>query len=312
MILSHHKEISSIRYTLFFVILATTRVSYFYELSTTLRYRIMRELTTNPKRDQVKWGGILLGAVGRWGLSILSQVLVRAAFTLRVLSHLFRRPSEGRMQVKRAVVEQIYFTAVQALPLIIPLALMVGSALIVQFGKLSGEFELGKATVILVIREVGPLITALVVILRSATAVTAEISCMTVFNEVEALEMSGVDPMWIISFSRFTGITTAVVSLFVVFDLAALLGGQIVTWVTGQGSDTFLFEVAKAMTATDIVVSLVKGLLFGLIITVVSLFHGYTTEPKVSRIPVSISRASVESFFVCMLTNAFVSVVFYL
>ena len=242
----------------------------------------------------------------------MGKAFVRAAFTLRILTLLVARPAEGRSQIKRAVVEQIYFTAVQALPLIIPIALLVGSALIIQFTKLSGEFEIGKAAVILIVREIGPLVTALVVILRSATAVTAEISCMTVFNEIEAMEMAGVDPMWVLSFSRLTGITSAVVCLFVVFDLAALLGGQVVTWVTtSQVSDTFLFQVARAMTGADLVVSLLKALLFGLIITVVSLFHGYTTVRKVSRIPVSVSKASVESFFACMIVNALVSIVFY-
>lgn len=257
--------------------------------------------------------GRTCGYVGRGTLGFFGMALVRAAFAFRVLSLLVRRPADGRRQVKRAVVEQIYFTAVQALPLIIPLALLVGSALIIQFTKLSGEFELGKAAVILIVREIGPLITALVVILRSATAVTAEMSCMTVFNEIEAMEMAGVDPMWILSFSRFTGITSAVVCLFVVFDLAALFGGQVVTWVTtSQSGGIFLLEVARAVSGTDLVVSLLKALLFGLIITVVSLFHGYTTVRKVSRIPVSVSKAAVESFFVCMVVNAFVSIVFYL
>lgn len=273
----------------------------------------MQILTTNPQGLALKWIGRTCGYVGRVTLDFVGMALVRAAFTLRILTLLVRRPADGRAQVKRAVVEQIYFTAVQALPLIIPLALLVGSAMIIQFTKVSGEFELGKAAVILVVREIGPLITALVVILRSATAVTAEMSCMTVFNEIEAMEMSGVDPMWVLSYSRFTGITSAVVCLFVVFDLAALFGGQVVAWATtSQSGDIFIFQVAKAISGTDLVVSLVKALLFGLIITVVSLFHGYTTVRKVSRIPVSVSRASVESFFACMLVNAFVSIVFYL
>lgn len=270
-------------------------------------------LTTNPQGLPLKWIGRTCGYVGRTTLDLMGKSFVRAAFTFRILTLLVRRPKNGRSQIKRAVIEQIYFTAVQALPLIIPLALLVGSAMIIQFSKLSGDLELGKAAVILIIREIGPLITALVVILRSATAVTAEMSCMTVFNEIEAMEMAGVDPMWVLSFSRFTGITSAVVCLFVVFDLAALLGGHLVTWVTtSQASNNFLFEVARAISGTDLVVSLIKALLFGLIITVVSLFHGYTTVRKVSRIPVSVSQASVESFFVCMIVNAFVSIVFYL
>jgi phospholipid/cholesterol/gamma-HCH transport system permease protein len=269
-------------------------------------------LTTNPQGLPLKWTGRICGYVGRTTLDLMEKALVRSAFTFRILALLVRRPKNGRSQVKRAVVEQVYFTAVQALPLIIPLALLVGSALIIQFTKISGEFELGKVAVILIIREIAPLITALVVILRSATAVTAEMSCMTVFNEIEAMEMAGVDPMWVLSFSRFTGITSAVVCLFIVFDLAALFGGQMVTWVTtSQSNDTFLLEVARAISGTDLVVSLIKALLFGLIITVVSLFHGYTTVRKVSRIPVSVSQAAVESFFVCMIVNAFVSIVFY-
>ena len=269
-------------------------------------------MTTNPRGVPLHWIERVCGYVGRITFDLVGKACVRAAFTLRIMALLTRRPPYGREAVKRAVVEQIYFTAVQALSLIVPLALLVGSAMIIQFTKLSGEFELGKAAVILIIREIGPLITALVVILRSATAVTAEISCMTVFNEIEALEMAGVDPMWVLSFSRLTGITSAVVCLFVVFDLAALCGGQMVTWVTThQVSGTFLFQVARAINGTDLVVSLVKATLFGLIITVVSLFHGYTTSHKVSRIPVSVSNASVESFFVCMIVNVFVSLVFY-
>ncbi|MBU1168550.1 MAG: ABC transporter permease [Proteobacteria bacterium] len=255
----------------------------------------------------------IAGYTGRKTLEFINHLLDIFAFTFRLMELFITRPVEGRALIKKAVVEQIYFTAVQALPMIIPLALMVGSMLIIQFTKLSGDFDLGKVTVVLVVRELGPIITALLVILRSATAVTIEISAMTVFNEIEALEMSGVDPMRIVSFARFVGITTAVLCLFIVFDIVAIFGGYAIVWVaTDVTMGSFLPLVAKAITPTDMVVGLLKALTFGVSITVISLYHGFNTKKIITMIPVSASKTAVESFFWIMVINIIISGVFYL
>jgi phospholipid/cholesterol/gamma-HCH transport system permease protein len=255
----------------------------------------------------------ITGYTGRRTLSFINHLLDIFAFTFRLFALFVTRPLEGRALIKKAVIEQIYFTAVQALPMIIPLALMVGTMLIVQFTKLSGDFDLGKVTVVLVVREVGPMITALLVILRSATAVTIEISSMTVFKEVEALEMAGIDPMRIVSFSRFVGITSAVICLFIVFDVVSIFGGYGIVWVSSDvHMGNFLTLVAKAITPTDMVVGLIKALTFGISITVISLYHGFKTMNTVTMIPVSASKTAVESFFWVMVINIFISAVFYL
>ena len=255
----------------------------------------------------------IAGYTGRKTFEFINHVLDVFAFTYRLFELFITRPGEGKALVKKAVVEQIYFTAVQALPIIIPIALMVGTMLIVQFTKLSGDFDLGKVTVVLVVRELGPIITALLVILRSATAVTIEISSMTIFNEVEALEMAGVDPMHIVSFSRFVGITTAVFCLFIVFDIVAVFGGYIIVWVASDvPMGSFLTLVAKAITPTDMFVGLLKAYSFGISITVISLYHGFKTPKVVTMIPVSASKGAVESFFWIMVINIFISAIFYL
>lgn len=255
----------------------------------------------------------IAGYTGRKTLEFIAHLLNIFAFTFRLMELFVTRPLEGRALIKKAVVEQIYFTAVQALPMIIPMALMVGSMLIIQFTKLSGDFDLGKITVVLVVRELGPIITALLVILRSATAVTIEISAMTVFNEIEALEMLGIDPMRVVSFSRFVGITTAVLCLFIVFDAVAIFGGYVIVWVaTNVAMGSFLPLVAKAITATDMVVGLIKAVAFGMCITVISLYHGFRTQKVITQVPVSASKTAVESFFWIMVINIFISAVFYL
>ncbi len=271
-----------------------------------------RETELN-RQDSKRIMKSIAGFAGRKTLEFIAYVLNIFAFTYRLFELFLSRPVEGRALIKKAVVEQIYFTAVQALPIIIPLALMVGTMLIVQFTKLSGDVDLGKITVVLVVREMGPMITALLVILRSATAVTIEISSMTVFNEIEALEMAGVDPMRILSFSRFVGISTAVFCLFIIFDIVAIFGGYVIVWVASDvPMGNFLTLVAKAITGTDMVVGLLKAHFFGVVITVISLYHGFRTRKMPTLIPVSASKTAVQSFFWIMVVNVFVSAVFYL
>ncbi len=105
------------------------------------------------------------------------------ALTYRLTAIAFPLPRTGRALIKRVIVEQVHFTAVQALPVIIPVALITGSMLIVQFSQLSGQVDLGKLVVLLVLREIGPLVTAIIVILRSATAVTIEMSFLISFSD---------------------------------------------------------------------------------------------------------------------------------
>ncbi len=209
--------------------------------------------------------------------------------------------------------EQVYFTGVEALPIIIPVALIVGSILISRFSWISGQYELGKVMVIMVVREFAPIITALVVILRSATAVTIEISYMNVFNEIDTIEMAGIDPMWIISLPRLIGITSAILCLFIVFDLVAIIGGYGIVWaVTYIPMGNFFGQIGKAITIADIVVGIVKALCFGIVITVVALYYGFGTKRQMTQIPQVTSRAAIECFVYCLVISIVISTIFYL
>ncbi len=251
--------------------------------------------------------------VGNKSLTSASHLFNLFGFTYRLLELFILRPALGRALSRKAVVEQIYFTAVQALPIIVPIALMVGTGLIIQVSKLSGELELEKVTAVLIIRELGPIITALLVILRSATAVTIEISCMVVFNEIATIEMAGADPMKLLSFPRFVGITSAVVCLFIIFNVVAIFGGYAIAWITTDlNISSFLLLIGKAITPTDLIVGILKAFSFGISITVISLYHGFKTPKVFTYIPVSAAKSAVECFFWCMVINIFISAVFYL
>jgi phospholipid/cholesterol/gamma-HCH transport system permease protein len=255
----------------------------------------------------------IAGYIGRKTIDFVKHVVNMFAFVCRMSLLFFNRPTEGREVMRRNIVDQIYFTAVEPLPIIVLIALIMGSTFIVQFTRFTGQYDLGKVMVLLVVRELGPVITAILVTLRSATAVTAHISYMNVLDELDAIEMVGIDPMRYVCLPRLIGITTAILCLFIVFDLVAILGGYATVWmVTHVEMGNLLGQIGEAITVTDIVVGIVKALSFGIAITVICLDHGFSSQEEMSSIPQNTARASVESFFVCLVINVIISILFYL
>lgn len=255
----------------------------------------------------------VIGYIGRKTIGSINHLLNLFALIYRIFGQAYHRPAAGRVLVGRIVIQQLYFTAVQALPILVPVALLIGSMVVIQFAKLSGQYDLGRVSVLLIVREIGPIITALLVILRSATAVTIEISYMRVLNELEALEMAGLDPVRVVCAPRLVGITAAILGLFVVFDLVAILGGYAVIWVsTNIPMSNFIFQIAKAVTPADIGVGMIKAILFGHAITVTCLYRGLEMKSQITEVPVATSRSAIECFLYCLVINVFISVLFYM
>jgi len=255
----------------------------------------------------------IIGAIGRQTLHSFNQIATLLTFSYQMLRLLAFPPKTGLVLVRRITLEQVYFTAVQTLPVIIPFAILTGSMIIIQFSKFSGQYRLGNIIVLLLVRDLGPTLTALLIILRSATAVTIEISYMNVFNEMDALEMSGLDPLWVVCIPRLVGITSAILCLFIVFDIIAIIGGYAVVWLfTYINLGDYLFQIGHALSAADILVGIIKAILFGITITVICLYHGFKTKQHITQIPVAASRASLQCLGSCLIISATISALFYL
>ena len=101
--------------------------------------------------------------------------------------------------------------------------------------------------------------------------------------------------------------------LFIVFDLVSILGGYVIVWALNYiPMGNFLYQIAKAVTFSDIAVGLIKAVMFGMIITVTCLYRGFEMKRQITEVPVATSRSAVECFLYCLVANAFISVVFYL
>jgi phospholipid/cholesterol/gamma-HCH transport system permease protein len=255
----------------------------------------------------------IIGATGRRALNFSNQIATLFTFAYQILHTIVFPPKKGMFLVRRITLEQVYFTAVQTLPVIILFAILIGGTIIIQFSRFSGQSPLGNLIVLFLIRDLGPTLTALLIILRSATAVTIEVSYMNVFNEMDALEMLGIDPLWVICVPRLVGITSAILCLFIVFDITAIVGGYAVVWLfTNINLGDNLFQLANTISAADIVVGIIKAVLFGITITVICLYHGFKTKKHITQIPVAASTASVQCFGSCLIISAAISALFYL
>jgi len=255
----------------------------------------------------------IIGYIGRLSLKTVGHTLAQFAFAYSLVKLMFNRPKTGRALVRKFTLEQIYFTGYQALYIIIPIALMIGSTNIIMFAKIPGRFDLGQTLLMLLVREIGPLATALVVILRSATAVTIEIGYMKVLHEIDAIEMAGIDPLRIVGLPRFFGIPLATLCLFVVFGLTAVLGGYVLAWsLTLAPMGSLLRQMADAATLADIMAGIIKALCFGITIAVVCLYRGFMTKSGITEIPVQTSKVAIECFFYCLVINVIISYIFFL
>ncbi len=225
--------------------------------------------------------------------------------------------AQGFRTIVSVVSAQIYFTGWQAMPLITVLALATGSIVIMQssanLSLLGGAQAIGNLLVVIIVRELGPLVTALIVIARSGTAVASEVGNMRVNREIEALEVLGIHPLSYIVFPRIMGGVISVVCLAFYFNAIALLGGFFVTRLVNDMPFAFYADsLARAFAAEDVWLFLLKNGFSGVIIFVVSCYQGMLVQQSAHEVPQVTTKAVVNSVIYVTTFNMTVTTLFYL
>lgn len=225
--------------------------------------------------------------------------------------------SQGMRSVFSVVSAQIYFTGWQAMPLISMLAVASGAVVIlqssVQLSLLGGTEMLGNLLVVVIVRELGPLMTALVVIARSGTAVASEIGNMGANREIEAMESMGIHPLSYIVFPRILGGVISVVCLAFFFNVIAIFGGYMVTRLLHDMPFVFYSDLlVRALAVEDIALFLVKNIFSGIIIFVVCAHQGLQVKKSPTEVPQVTTKAVVNSVIFVTVFNLAVTAIFYL
>lgn len=214
-------------------------------------------------------------------LESLSSLAWFAAGTVtEMLGHVRRRRSPLHLDL---LFEQTARVGVGSIPLVALVSLFLGltTSLLVgyQLRRLGAEESVPGFVAVAFSRELGALLTGIVVAARSGAAFTAELGTMTVSEEVDAIEGMGIGPLRFLVAPRVLASVLMLPSLSVISNLAALLGGALVSRVEFDISFRYFGVLTlESLIARDIWAGLVKSLLFGLIIGVIACYKGITAQ----------------------------------
>jgi phospholipid/cholesterol/gamma-HCH transport system permease protein len=172
---------------------------------------------------------------------------------------------------------------------------------------------MGNMLVVLILRELGPLITVLVVIARSGTAVASELGNMKVNSEITLLESVGINPLSYIVFPRILGGVLSVVCLGFSFCMVAFFGGYfVVNLIHPLSFEFFTDALALAITKTDILMFLIKNIFSGLLIFSIACYHGMSVRKSFTEVPQMTTRAVMASIVYTVVFNGIISLSLYI
>jgi phospholipid/cholesterol/gamma-HCH transport system permease protein len=263
---------------------------------------------------------------GKAGESLLSGLGASALQTYRVCGALLltlisawkssSAPGIGAREVCRAItVRQIFYTSFQALSIISLVALFVGATLTAQAEILGGPLQretTGRVLVTIIVRELAPLITAVIVAGRSGTAIVTEIGVMRMNSEILALASLGVDPPRLIVWPRIVSTTVSVPLLTVYFSTMAVLGGFLSLFlIDSHAVAEWRSGAVLGLSIIDLPLVLVKTVGLGALIGWLCSYYGFEVGSSPTEVPQKASRAVVQSLIACIIYNAVVTLAFY-
>jgi len=221
----------------------------------------------------------------------------------------------ARRVVRRVLLVQLFYTGFQALGLVSSVGVLVGATIVIQTELMVASADsalLGKVMVAVVLRELAPLVTAIVVAGRSGTAIATELGNMKVSSEVLALSSLGIDPPRFVVMPRLVATALSVLVLMVYFAGVALVGTIGVGTALANLSFVSLHAgVSAALTPYDLPLFLVKGLGLGIIVGWLCCHYGLEVKSSPTEVPQMASRGVVMSLLGCVAFNTFATAVFY-
>jgi phospholipid/cholesterol/gamma-HCH transport system permease protein len=236
-----------------------------------------------------------------------------AVAVVKAIPEFFRSKKIGT----RILTMQILFTGVEAFGLSALIALAIGGAIdIIGISILPGFGQsalLPTVLIAVITRELGPLLTAFIIIARSGTAIATELGNMVVDHEIEAYVSFGIDPIVHLVVPRLIGVTVAFLTLDIYFNIFGLIGSYIVVqFVNPIRPAEYFFPLFKTLTWGDLSLSLLKSFVFGIIVSLVSTHQGLQVSRASTEIPIAGIRAVGTCFALCIVADAALSLLYYL
>ena len=214
-----------------------------------------------------------------------------------------------------SISRQIAETGINALPIVglmaVMISIVIGYQGVAQLRPYGGEDFTINLVAVSVLREMGVLITAIMVAGRSGSAFAAEIGVMKARDEIDALNVMGMDPMEMLVVPRLIGLVITLPLLTFFADVMGLVGGALISQSLLDVSPLqYLDRVHLAVDRNDLFVGLFKAPIFGFLIAVVGCMHGLRVKGSAESVGRETTRAVVKAIFVVIVLDALFSILF--
>jgi phospholipid/cholesterol/gamma-HCH transport system permease protein len=214
-----------------------------------------------------------------------------------------------------AMVHQVEETGISALPIVGLLAFLIGVVLAYQGADQLKRFGAQAFTINLlgvgVLREIGGLITAIIVAGRSGSAFTAQIGTMRVNEEIDAMQTIGLNTVDVLVLPRIIGLVIALPLLTFFADIMGMLGGAAMCYFQlGITIPAFVRQLNEAITINTLMVGLIKAPVFAFVISLVGCYEGFQVERNAASVGLLTTRSVVEGIFLVIVLDAAFSIMF--
>ncbi len=241
--------------------------------------------------------------VGERSLAFLEETGRMAVLQLKVAVALVRPPFPFRLTV-----QQMELVGVRSLPVVLITAVFTGAVMALQtfsgFKRFGAESLVGTVVALSLTRELGPVLSSIMVAGRAGSAMAAELGTMKVTEQIDALATLATDPVRYLVVPRFVA-TILVMPLLTVFaDLLGILGGYAVAvYVLGTSSTLYVNRTFDYLELSDVTSGLIKSAVFGGIIAFVGCYQGFNTEGGAEGVGKATTRAVVVASILILINN---------
>lgn len=214
----------------------------------------------------------------------------------------------------RLVIHQIHNAGALSLVIIMTCGLFVGMVLGLQgydlLERFGSESALGSGAALALIKELGPVVTALLFAGRAGTALASEIGLMRATDQLIAMEIMAVDPFRRVVAPRFLGGVIAMPLLTMIFIAIGIFGVQLIgVQQLGVDQGTFWSQMRSSVDVDDVMQGLIKGCVFGIACSLIAVYEGYTAEPTAEGVGRATTRTVVNSAVLTLILDYMITAV---
>ncbi len=256
----------------------------------------------------------MLGLLRATGIRFLTWLSSLGRATLLWISAMTGVP---RWRDLALVVTQVYHVGFLSLVIIVLSAFSIGAVLALQFytqlARFGAQEAVGVGLALVLLRELGPVVTALLFAGRAGSALTAEIGLMKTTEQLSSMEMMGVDPLRRIIAPRIWAGLISLPLLTAIFNMVAIYGGVVVAinWL-GADSGGFWSGMQEGVELwEDLGKGMIKSVIFALLVTWVAVFQGYDAPPTAEGMSMATTRTVVISSVLILASDFLLTLVFY-